>query len=208
MYVGDRIIALWGAPTRTDRHAQLACESALQMRNAVFKRQVEWERRFGHPLRVHMGLATGEVAVGDMGSDLKSNYTVIGASVELAGRLEAANRAFGTSILVADSTVQRAGPKLLFREIDRIRVEGQAEPLRLHELLGEGGAMPRGRARQVEPFARALDAYHRQRFSEAAALFERCQELSDPTAAIYLERCRAYLRVPPPPEWDGVYERA
>jgi len=206
-YIGDTLVAFWGAPVRSDRHAALACDAALEMQQELFDRRAEWRSRYGNSLNCRIGVHTGDVVVGDMGAELKSNYTVLGEPVSLAGVLEGLNKSMGTAILVSERTVNEAGRAFVFRDVDLIRVSRLTEPVRIYELVGRADALSPGRSNQLAPFARALKAYRERRFEEAQTLFEECRRLEDPAADAYLERCRAYAAAPPGPLWDGVYER-
>jgi adenylate cyclase len=206
-YIGDAVMAFWGAPVRMERHAHGACRAALDMRAVLRERQADWERTYGHRLSFRSGINTGEVLVGDMGSDLKSNYTVIGDAVNLASRLEGANKAYGTTILVGDSTAQLAQDAYVFREVDRVRVKGKTVASRVHELVGRHGELSTSQQSQLTLWQEALTAYHERRFSEALGLFERsAAEFNDPVAAVYVERCRHFIDHPPPEDWDGVHD--
>lgn len=206
-YIGDAVMAFWGAPVRMERHAHGACRAALDMRAVLLERQPDWERTYGHRLRFRAGINTGEVLVGDMGSDLKSNYTVIGDAVNLASRLEGANKAYGTTILVGDSTAQLAQDAYVFREVDRVRVKGKTVASRVHELVGRRGELSAEQQAQLTLWQEALTAYHERRFPESLALFQRsAAEFNDPVAAVYVGRCRGFLENPPPEGWDGVHD--
>ncbi|MBU8900549.1 adenylate/guanylate cyclase domain-containing protein [Corallococcus sp. H22C18031201] len=205
-YVGDAVMAFWGAPVRTDRHAHLACEAALKMRAVLAEKQPLWEKKFGHRLTFRAGLDTGEVLVGDMGSELKSNYTVMGEAVNMASRLEAANKAYGTYVLVGEATAQLARDSYVFREVDRVRLRNRAQPLRLHELLGRRGDFTAKMQEGLTLYEKALTAYHQRRFLDAQEHFRRCAtEYGDTVAAVYAERCQGLILAPPPEEWDGVH---
>jgi adenylate cyclase len=205
-YIGDAVMAFWGAPVRTDRHAHLACEAALKMRAALLQRQPEWEKTYGHRIQFRAGINSGEVVVGDMGSNLKSNYTVMGDAVNLASRLEGANKAYGTYVLVGESTAQLAADAYVFREVDRVRVKGKTVPTRVHELLGRHGEIPERVREQMALYEQALTAWHQRRFADARDLFEKCEkEYEDPVSAVYARRCVKYVETPPPEDWDGVY---
>jgi adenylate cyclase len=204
-FIGDAVMALWNAPTPKQDHAALACESALRMRAALGERQAEWEARYGHVLTARAGINTGEVVVGHVGSDLQAAYTAIGDAVNLASRLEGANKVYGTYVLVGEETVRRASDRYVFREVDRTRVKGKTVPTRVFELLSRKGehAPFEGAA----DFAEALELYHQRRFAEAGEHFARCvTRHEDPVAAVYVGRCRTYVAEPPPETWDGVYE--
>jgi adenylate cyclase len=205
-YIGDALMAFWGAPVRTDRHAHLACEAALKMRAVLLERQPYWEKTYGHRIQVRSGINSGEVVVGDMGSALKSNYTVMGDAVNLASRLEGANKAYGTYVLVGENTVQLARNGYVFREVDRVLVKGKTVPTRIHELLGRHGEITPLVQEKLAVYEQALTSYHQRRFDEALALFERCaSEYQDPVAAVYAGRCRRFLVTAPADDWDGVY---
>ncbi|WP_426736591.1 CHASE2 domain-containing protein [Myxococcus faecalis] len=205
-YIGDSVMAFWGAPVRTERHAHLACEAALKMREVLAARQDAWEKKYGRRLSFRAGVDTGEVVVGDMGSELKSNYTVLGDAVGLAARLESLNKVYGTYVLVGDGTVTLAGDNYVFRVVDRVRLKGRAEPLRVHELVGRKGEITTPQQEQLAVYERALTAYHQRRFPEAHALFERsATDFKDSVSAVYAARCARFLVTPPPAEWDGVH---
>lgn len=201
-YVGDSVIAFWGAPVRTDRHAQLACQSALELQAALARRGAAWEKRFGRRIEFRVGVATGEVVVGDLGSDFKANYTAIGDAVGRAGRLERANRMYGTFGVMDARTVELASDAFVFREIDRVAFRG--EPQLLFELLAPKGQLPRARVAALNEFQEGLALYRGRRFEDALAHFSRNGD--DPVSALYVERCRALIASPPPSDWTGLGE--
>lgn len=204
-YIGDSITAFWGAPLRSDRHAHQACHAALAMRDALVSRQKDWEQRYGQHIEFRAGINTGDVVVGDMGTEQKSNYTVLGDAVSFAWRLERENRYYGTYVLCGEQTARIAGDRFLFREVDRVRMKGRPLPVQIFELLGlrQGTEKPE----RIKVFEQALLAYHQRRFLEAAELFNRCHtELGDALSAVYVRRCDHYLDAPPPEAWDGVFE--
>ncbi len=205
-FIGDAVMALWNAPTPNPRHASLACESALRMREELLKRQPDWEKRFGVKLVARAGINTGEAVVGHVGSDLQAAYTAIGDSVNLASRLEGANKAYGSFILAGEATVDRAREDFVFREVDRVRVKGKSVPTRIFELIArKGEADPR--IELLGGFDGALSLYHEGRFAEAGDRFAQlATHFNDPVSAVYVARCRQYAATPPPADWDGVYE--
>lgn len=206
-YIGDTVMAFWGAPVRTDRHAHLACDAFLKMNALVQERQAAWEKKYGQRIQFRAGINSGDVVVGDMGTELKSNYTVFGDAVGLASWLEGCNKFYGTVALVGEATAQLARDAYVFREVDRVLVKNKPEPIRLHELLGRHGEISPRVQEQLALYEQALTAYHQRRFDEALGLFERCaSEYQDTVAAVYAGRCRRFLVTAPAEDWDGVYE--
>ncbi|WP_141589038.1 adenylate/guanylate cyclase domain-containing protein [Myxococcus sp. AB056] len=205
-YIGDSVLAFWGAPVRTDRHAHLACEAALKMREVLTERQSVWEKKYGHRLSFRAAVDTGELVVGDLGSEMKSNYTVLGDAVGLASRLEAINKVYGTYVLAGDTTAQLASGSYVFRVVDLVRFKGRPQPVRVHELVARRGEITPRMQEQLALHEQALTAYHQRRFAEAHALFERASHAyQDTVAALYAGRCARFLVTPPPADWDGVH---
>ncbi|KFE64747.1 CHASE2 domain-containing protein [Hyalangium minutum] len=206
-YIGDTVMAFWGAPVRTDRHAHLACDAFLKMHALVQERQEAWVKKYGQRILFRAGINSGDVVVGDMGTELKSNYTVFGDAVGLASWLEGCNKFYGTVALVGEATAQLARDAYVFREVDRVLVKNKPTPIRLHELLGRHGEISPRMQEQLGLYEQALTAYHQRRFNEALELFERCSsEYQDTVAAVYAGRCRRFLVSAPAEDWDGVYE--
>jgi adenylate cyclase len=207
-YIGDAIMAFWGAPRAQPDHALRACRAAVDMvaRLEVLRRSL---RERGLPdLDVGIGVNTGPMSVGFVGSqDRFYNYTVLGDAVNLASRLEGANREYGTRILLGDATRAQVGDAVVARPLDRVRVKGKREPVAIHELLALAPAPP-ALAAFLEQFAWGLSAYQAQRWDEAVARFRAAERLrgGDPPSLVYLARCEAMRRSPPGPEWDGVFE--
>ncbi|WP_229908253.1 adenylate/guanylate cyclase domain-containing protein [Comamonas sp. JC664] len=205
-YIGDSVMAFWGAPVRTDRHAHLACEAALKMREVLAECQDAWEKKYGHRLTFRAAVDTGELVVGDLGSAMKSNYTVLGDAVGLASRLEAINKVYGTHVLAGEVTAQLASGSYVFRMVDHVRFTGRAQPVRVHELVARRGELTPRMQEQLALHEQALTAYHQRRFAEAHALFERAaHDYLDTVAVLYAERCARFLVTPPPGDWDGVH---
>jgi len=208
-YMGDAMMAFFGAPVAQADHAARACAAALAMREELVRLNRRWraEGRLaeGQELGIGIGLNSGVMSVGNMGSDQVFDYTVIGDNVNLGSRVEGLNKLYGSEILVTGATAEAAGWDFLFRELDRVRVKGKTEAVALFELLALRPAPADAEAR-AEAFAKGLEAYRRRRFNEAAETFQALVEAQphDGPAAVFLARCRRYRFEPPPPDWDAV----
>lgn len=206
-YIGDAIMAFWGAPLERPDHAVRACLAALANAGEL----EELRRRFrerGYPeIHVRIGLNTGPAVIGLVGSDHTMNYTAIGDTVNLASRLEGANKTFGTTIMISESTREAAKEAIESRELELIRVKGKQQPVRVYELLCRRGELHGVRKQAVGFFEIGLGLYRDRRFKEAAESFERAlvHDPADGPSRVYLDRCREYLAEPPAADWDGVY---
>ena len=196
--IGDAVMAIWGAPIDMADHAARACEVALRMQESLEELNRAWASRGRPAIAIGIGLNTGPMAVGNMGSTARFEYTVLGDQVNLASRLEALTKDYGVGILVGEGTARAAGDSFVFREIDVVRVKGRASAAPVFELVGRAG-------RADPTFARALAMYRDREFDDARRLF---LELSDdPAAAVMAKRCEVLASEPPPADWDGVYEQ-
>jgi adenylate cyclase len=192
-YLGDGIMAFWGAPAPLAGHAARACVAALACAN-------------GTRLRVRIGLATGDVLVGNIGSSERLNYTVMGDTANLAARLESLNKQYGTTILVSEATRLAAGDAIVARPIDVVAVKGKARGVRVYELLATSTSADAATRRLADDSTAALDAYLARDFAGAAATWDAIAagRPHDRAAAIMRDRARALAASPPPPQWDGV----
>jgi adenylate cyclase len=201
-YIGDAIDSVFGAPVDDAQHALHAVRAAL----ACDRRLGELNREAafgGHQLRARIGLNAGEALVGNIGSRKRFNYTVMGDTVNLASRLEGANKIYGTAILVSESVRQAAGDEIAWREIDRVRVVGRDTPVALFEPLGLASEIAAERRALAEAFAASLAAYRAGRFADAAAMFD-VLAADDPPSRVVAARARQYAAVPPPEPWEAV----
>ncbi len=207
-YIGDAIMAFWGAPQEQPDHALRACRAALAMIERLQALRARWRERGLPDIDVGVGINTGPMSVGFVGSqDRFYNYTVLGDAVNLASRLEGANKEYGTHVILGESTYADVKGAVVVRELDLVRVKGKREPVHIYELLALAPAPPE-LAAFVERFRWGLSAYTAQRWDEAIARFREADALrgGDPTSRKYVERCEAMQREPPGPEWDGVFE--
>jgi adenylate cyclase len=199
-YVGDAIIAFWSAPWHQPDHALRACRAAVRCQGQLAARRGEFRARSGADLRMRIGINSGEVVVGNMGSQRRFDYTVLGDAANLASRLEGANKAFGTIILMSDATRTLAGEQVDAREIGLVRVVGRQAPVRVHEVLDS--AHPAHAPEHGEAFRRGLKMCYGGDWAGALESFETLQE--DPVARKYAERCRELLGNRQA-VWDGVW---
>jgi adenylate cyclase len=186
-------MAFWGAPMPTGAHAADACAAAL---SAVRRLEAG-----GSGLRMRVGINTGTVLVGNIGSSDRLSYTAIGDPVNVASRLEAVNKRYGTQIILGEATREAAGDAIIVRRLDRISVYGRAGGTVIYELLGlAGGPVPVW----VHPYEAGIDAYEQRRWSEAIRLFEQTIALrgGDQPADIMIGRCRDLLARPPAADWQ------
>ena len=200
-YIGDAIMALWGAPVPVADHARLACEAALNLQHEVARRNPEWTARGLPKFEVRIGVHTGQMIVGNVGSRQRFDYTAMGDAVNLASRLEGLCKAYGLGILISEATRKEADTAV--REIDLVRVVGRAEPVRVFEPLAPGADLE-----MVRLFEQGVAAYLSQAFGQAYLCFEQVLQRApgDEPARLYLARCELLLREPPPPGWDGVFQ--
>jgi adenylate cyclase len=198
-YIGDAVMAFWAAPVDMPDHAARACEVALRMQEALVGLNKKWSADGKPAVAIGIGLNTGPMAVGNMGSAARFEYTALGDQVNLASRLEGLTKEYGVGILVGEATAKAAGDGFAFREVDVVRVKGRTSAAPVFELIGRAGT-------RTDPrFAEGLAAYRRRAFSEAQAMFAELG--ADPVAAAMAKRCAHLIAEPPPPDWDGVYEQ-
>ncbi len=207
-FEGDAIIAFWGAPIPMEEHAVLACKASLEMDQRMVEIRQRLKEQGKDELHVRMGLNTGPMVVGNMGSKKRMDYTIMGDSVNLAARLEGANKFFDTYLMISEFTYEFVKNEIEARELDIIKVVGKNEPVRIYELLAVKGYLSKEKQQGVEIFHDALLHYRSQEFKEAVKLFNRVFEFipEDPPSKIYLSRCSGFIKNRPLPEWDGVFQ--
>lgn len=212
-YIGDAIMAYWGPPfTEKGEDARLACLAAIGMLGRVAALRTELPellgvRAAGSACDVRIGIATGEVLVGSIGSEFMMSYTVMGDSVNLASRLEGANKAYGCRCLISEATMTAAGDTIETREIDRIVVVGQVHPEAVFEIMaGKGDLAPERLALRAR-YAEGLAAYRARRWDEARRAFEAALEAvpSDEPSKSLIKRINDFVTEPPPDDWDGAW---
>jgi len=216
-YMGDAVMAFWNAPLHDERHEYNACEAALEMLHRVdtLNRQREQQanetgQRF-IPIKVGVGINTGRCVVGNMGSDLRFNYSVLGDPVNLASRLEGQSKNYGLPIIIGSKTASGMRDKFAILELDCITVKGKTEPESVFTVLGRAdvaGSENFGRLNHT--VAEMLDRFRRQDFTGAADSITRCREIQDGFGIghlldLYSERIRIFLQSPPPLDWNGVF---
>ena len=206
-YLGDGIMAIFGAPRGEPNHATLACYAALENQSALARLREEWKAQ-GHPeVIARIGINSGPLVVGNVGSQVRMEYTVMGDSVNLASRLEGANKFYNTLILLGPRTYELAEPDIEAREVDRLRVKGKLEPVVVYELMARKGELPAEKRRAADLFLEGLASYKNRDFAAAKDRFQAALAVdpSDGPSTVYLHRADEYLQAPPPPDWDGVY---
>lgn len=202
-YIGDSIVAVFGAPVNDPDHARNAVRAALQCRDRLEQLNTESPAFHGYSLAHRIGLNSGEALVGNIGSKRRFNYTVMSDAVNVASRLEGANKYFGTSIMASEMTVAQTGDTFAWRELDAIRVKGRAEPVKVYEPLAEAGQVSEQQSRNAAAYAEGLANWRAREFERATACFDRIAA-QDPPSAIFSRRARELAAHPPPPDWEPV----
>ena len=206
-YEGDAIMAFWGAPAMQPDHALRACLAALEQQEEVERFRREIAKEGLPPIHVRMGVNTGPMIVGNVGSEERLNYTVMGDAVNLASRLEGANKAFGSLIMISEVTYEQVRQSVEARELDLLRVKGKNLPIRVYELLSRAGELSETKASVRDRFLEGLEMYRARRFNEAEERFGAALTIDpdDGPSRIYVDRCRMFRAEPPPEDWDGVF---
>jgi adenylate cyclase len=199
-FIGDAVMAFWGAPAENREHAIAACRAALACERALSSAGLVGDD--GRPLRMRIGLNSGRALVGNIGSESRLNYTAIGDTVNIASRLEGTSKIYGTTIIIGEATRRSAGEQIVARELDKIAVYGRSEGIAIFELLGlaEDGPAPEWACL----YEKALGEYRARNFGRAEELFAQVATIRpDKAAGLMVERCRRYGAEPPPADWSG-----
>lgn len=207
-YIGDSIMAFFGAPIPQRDHALIACRTAVQMQNHLEELRQTWKLTNKPMLHMRIGVNTGEMIVGNMGGLDRFDYTVIGDSVNLSARLEGANKQYKTNILISENTFQPIASQVVVRELDLITVVGKNKPLKIYELFGlVGDKTPSEYFSLIEIFSEALALYRQRNWEKALSKFEDVLKIKpeDYPSKLYIERSQAFLQAPPPEDWNGVF---
>ncbi len=205
-YIGDAVMAVFGVPLPLPDHAIAACKSALEAHRAIETINEKYAAKVGIKLKVRIGLNTGEMIVGNLGSSRKKNYTVMGDAVNLASRLEGANKAFGTGILIGHETARRVQGAIVTRPLARLRVKGKAQAIEVHTLHGLPEELSPTEREFIAAYRAGYDAYFGGRFAEGAAALKRADGIiaGDLTTARLREECERYSATPPPAGWEPI----
>ena len=235
-YMGDAIMAFYSAPLSQPDHAIRACKTAVdmitqlqtfretQIHDKTWKRSLrqtnltnrpqdvkelieQWEAKGLWPMQIGIGINSGDMIVGNMGSAERFDYTIMGDNVNLASRLEGINKQYGTNIIISQFTYHLIKEEpFIVRELDSVRVKGKLQPVTIYELLGYG-TLHEPQQEFVNAFNKGLDAYKERQWSQAITFFREASQIEpdDTPSTMYIERCTEYLKNPPPEDWDGVF---
>lgn len=208
-YVGDGVMAVWGTPNPDKEHAVKACRAALKQQRLIDEMSAGLFDKYGAEIKVRMGINSGIVIAGNMGSEKKLQYTVMGDVVNLASRLEPVNKDFGTKIIIGSSTRSLIRDQFEVRMLERIVVIGKKEIVPVFELLGEKGAVVAERMKDMNLYEKALMLFHERKWDDCISIINDHKLVDKDFASEYLlKRCRAYKDYPPPDSWCGEYVRA
>ena len=207
-FIGDALMAVFGAPLPLENHAWMSVQSALEMRQRLYefnqKQICEQQPQF----KIGIGISSGEVVSGNIGSQRRMDYTVIGDGVNLSARLESLTKEYGCDIIISEFTKKLCGDRLMVRELDRIKVKGKKQAVTIYELLGRRQDLHNSHTEKfLDLYHKARAAYLKRNFHGAMSLFQDAQNLapSDRAVKIHLGRIQKYLHEPPAATWDGTY---
>lgn len=203
-YIGDSIVAMFGAPADDPAHAQHAVRAALKCHAKLAELNAGHPAFAGHGLSHRIGLNSGEAVVGNIGSRRRFNYTVMSDTVNVASRLEGANKYYGTAIMASETTMAQTGDTFAWRELDAIRVQGRGEAIRVFEPLAEAGAESAEQAKVAAAYAAGLACWRAREFARAADAFADAAKI-DPASARFAERAKVLMETPPPPDWIPIH---
>ena len=215
-YIGDAIVAFYGAPAPVEDHEYWACLTAIKMQEGLAELREKWQSEgdrwpeIVHHMQNRIGINTGPMVTGNMGSTMRMNYTMMGDTVNLAARLEASAKQYGVYIQVADDTYKACKDKFIWRDLDYVIVMGKSDPAQVFELIAESGNMPLGYDKLLPAYHEALKLYRHQKWDKAIKAFRISDELEDMypgrktnPSRVYIPRCEHYRENPPGDDWDG-----
>jgi len=207
-FIGDAIMSIFGAPTPQPNHAELAIQAALEMQRLLKIFNTDRIQKGQKPISIGVGINTGDVVVGNIGSEERLEYTAVGDAVNLASRLEGTNKEYGTHIIISEFTYHHVGNIIVERELDEVRVKGKYKPVKIYEVMGKAGKISERTEKLCDLFAQGLACYRKREWDQAIRQFQHALQIvpSDVPSRLYIDRCTMYKQNSPPDDWDGVSE--
>jgi adenylate cyclase len=206
-YMGDAIMAFWGAPLEQPNHTELACSSSLEMMDKLKELQKKWKKEGIPSFDIGIGLNSGDAIVGNMGSLKRFDYTAIGDNVNLASRMEGLNKLYGTNIIITENTHKIVKDKFETRKLDAVKVMGKKKPILIYELLSHKDRFSKKQRDFVRLYEAGLELYFKKKWKPAINSFKEALKLIEDNASkIFIARCQEFSKNPPPRDWDGVWE--
>lgn len=204
-YIGDAIMAFWGAPIEQEDHALRAAKATIAMNEKLKIMQKKWEKE-GYPnVEIGAGINTGPAVIGNMGSQNRFNYTAMGDTINLGSRLEGITKEYGVKTIIAETTKNKLDGTFAIRELDLVRVKGKKEPIRIFELIGMKKDLTDKQKHIIKHFEAGLEKYRAKEFKKAKEDFAKASNEGDKTSEIYLERCDHFIKEHPGKDWDCVW---
>ncbi len=206
-FIGDSVMAFWGAPDCNDKHAVDACKAALEINNEIGRLAEKWKQEGKCPLRIRIGINTGELIVGNIGSEDRLNYTVIGDPVNLASRLEGVNKIYGSSIIIGKSTHDEVKDNFETRLLDYVVVKGKTRPVAIFELIAEKQNISEETREFLILFEKGIDLYLHREWDQASEFFRKALQINknDTASQLYRGRCATFKLTPPSAQWTGEF---
>jgi len=206
-YIGDAIVAAFGAPLPQPDHAVRACLATIDNQKRLTELNEKFKAEGKLQIKARIGLNSGTVLVGNVGSAHRLSYTVIGDEVNLGARLEAANKYYGTYTMISERTYELAKDHIEVRELDLLRVVGKQKPVKVFELIDRKGEIQEAKREVLDLYEEGLREYRKREWQKAISLFQKAldKDPNDGPSLTYVERCKLYEQEPPPVDWDGVY---
>ncbi len=207
-FEGDAIIAFFGAPNLLENHAERACSASIEMQKRLAQLRTQWRAESRPELKMRIGICTGLAVVGNMGSEKRLDYTMMGDTVNTAARLEGVNKQYGIYTLISETTRKAAGNEITVREVDRIKVVGRKKPVTVFELMGYNEHIDKSIQEAIAKYQQGLQAYRDQNWNQAIKLFQAVQAIfpDDGPSKTILTRCYEYKVKPPGESWNGAYD--
>ena len=206
-YMGDAIMAFWGAPLDQPNHAEMACSSSLEMMDKLRELKKKWEKEHVPSFDIGIGLNSGDAIVGNMGSFKRFDYTAMGDNVNLASRMEGLNKSYGTEILITEYTYKIVKDKFETRKLDAVRVKGKKKSILIFELISRKDELDKKHRDFVSLYETGLELYFKKEWKTAIKSFQEALKLVEDNASyVFITRCKEFLKNPPPSDWDGVWE--
>jgi adenylate cyclase len=206
-YMGDAIMAFWGAPLEQPDHAEMACSSSLEMIEKLRELQKKWKAEGISSFDIGIGLNSGDAIVGNMGSSSRFDYTAMGDNVNLASRAEGLNKIYGTNIIITENTQKIISEKYETRRLDAVRVKGKKKPIMIFELISRKGRTSKKQLEFIRHYEDGLKLYFEKKWKKAIESFQAALKIMDDAASKeFIKRCQEFSKNPPVKDWDGVWE--